>query len=136
MQMLVGYVYNFTNNYDNARTFYEDSLKIAADCSNERSKELALCNIGVIEAEKDFDQFMTGLGYNDVEIEGEEEKEKNEEIDYHNIDYQGNQGNQEQQEYEGYNENEGEIQGDEGEREEEQEREDEIDGEDAENMEQ
>lgn len=61
MQGLSGFVYNFCNNYDDAKDFYDNALKKAVDCENERAKAIALCNIGVIEAEKDFDEFLAGL---------------------------------------------------------------------------
>ena len=61
MQNLSGFIYNFCNNYDDAKDFYDNALKKAVDCENERSKAIALCNIGIIEAEKDFDEFISGL---------------------------------------------------------------------------
>lgn len=61
METLSGFVYNFCNNFEEAKDFYENALKKAGDCDNERSKAIALCNIGIIEAEKDYEDFITGL---------------------------------------------------------------------------
>ena len=65
MQNLSGFIYNFCNNYDDAKDFYDNALKKSVDCENERSKAIALCNIGIIEAEKDYDEFISGLNNDD-----------------------------------------------------------------------
>ena len=76
MMELCGFIYNFCSQLDQAKTFYENSLVKAEDTGDERSVCLSLCNIGIIEAEKDFDTFLSNL--DNVEEE-EEEQEKEEE---------------------------------------------------------
>ena len=38
-------MYNFYNNYDDVKDYYNNALKKAVDCEDERSKAIALCNI-------------------------------------------------------------------------------------------
>lgn len=61
MMELCGFIYNFCAQLEDAKTFYENSLTKAEETGNERSVSLSLCNMGIIEAEKDFDDFMDKL---------------------------------------------------------------------------
>ena len=62
MQILSGYIYNYTGNLDVSKDFYKKSLKNSLNCENERYKAVSLCNIGIIEADKDIDTFLENLG--------------------------------------------------------------------------
>ena len=62
MQILSGYIYNYTGDLDLSKDFYKNSLKNSIMCENERYKAISLCNIGIIEADKDIDEFMDNLG--------------------------------------------------------------------------
>ena len=143
MQILSGYIYNYTRDLDISKDFYKKSLKNSIICENERYKAISLCNIGIIEADKDIDEFLNNLGdpelsqkidfdYNDNdellnENQDEEEQQMKqlENMQQEEIDNgeQVNENNGEEHEegqhiengeYEG---NEGEIGGNEGENE-------------------
>ena len=62
IQILSGYVYNYKNDLDKAKDFYKSSLQNALLCENERYKQVSLCNIGIIEADKHIDEFWNNLG--------------------------------------------------------------------------
>jgi len=62
IQILSGYVYNYKGDLDKAKQFYKDSLQNSLLCENERYKHVSLCNIGIIEADKNIDEFWTQLG--------------------------------------------------------------------------
>ena len=62
MQILSGYIYNYTGDLDVSKDFYKQSLKNSLLCENERYKHVSLCNIGIIEADKDIDNFLVSLG--------------------------------------------------------------------------
>ena len=62
MQILSGYIYNYTRDLDISKDFYKKSLKNSIICENERYKAISLCNIGIIEADKDIDEFLNNLG--------------------------------------------------------------------------
>ena len=62
MQILSGYIYNYTGDLDVSKDFYKKSLKNSLMCENERYKHVSLCNIGIIEADKDIDDFLVSLG--------------------------------------------------------------------------
>lgn len=62
IQILSGYVYNYKGDLDKAKQFYKDSLQNSLICENERYKHVSLCNIGIIEADKNIDEFWTQLG--------------------------------------------------------------------------
>ena len=62
MQILSGYIYNYTRDLDISKDFYKKSLKNSLICENERYKAVSLCNIGIIEADKDIDEFLNNLG--------------------------------------------------------------------------
>ena len=66
MDLLNGFIYNFINNYDIAKDFYKKALNKAEECSNIEKVQLAIVNIGMIDAERNIDEYM-----NDV-IEGKE----------------------------------------------------------------
>lgn len=86
MQILSGYIYNYIGNLDLSKALYENSLINSINCENERYKHVSLCNMGIIEADKDIDIFLTTLGdpeeskklefnrYNPEEDEEEEEE--------------------------------------------------------------
>ena len=62
MQILSGYIYNYTGDLDISKDFYKKSLKNSLLCENERYKAVSLCNIGIIEADKDINEFLNNLG--------------------------------------------------------------------------
>ena len=62
MQILSGYIYNYIGDLDLSKDFYKKSLKNSLMCENERYKAISLCNIGIIEADKDIDEFLDDLG--------------------------------------------------------------------------
>ncbi len=62
MQILSGYIYNYTRDLDISKDFYKKSLKNSIICENERYKAISLCNIGIIEADKDINEFLNNLG--------------------------------------------------------------------------
>ena len=62
MQILSGYIYNYTGDLEVSKDFYKKSLKNSIMCENERYKAVSLCNIGIIEADKDIDDFLVSLG--------------------------------------------------------------------------
>ena len=62
IQILSGYIYNYTGDLDVSKDFYKKSLKNSLMCENERYKHVSLCNIGIIEADKDIDDFLVSLG--------------------------------------------------------------------------
>ena len=62
IQILSGYVYNYKGDLDEAKKFYKDSLQNSLLCENERYKHVSLCNIGIIEANKNIDEFWNNLG--------------------------------------------------------------------------
>ena len=121
MQILSGYIYNYIRNLDSSESFYKSALANSVTCENERYKAVSLCNIGIIEADKDIDIFLTNLGdpiksqnlkidYDDEdeqnENENEENEEQNEQQENNNMQYQEEENNmpninQRGQEYEG-----------------------------------
>ena len=58
MQLLNGYVFNYLGNIDVSKDFYKKSLIKAENISNEDKVRLSLCNIGLIEAERDIDDYV------------------------------------------------------------------------------
>ena len=62
MQILSGYIYNYTGELEVSKDFYKKSLKNSLMCENERYKAVSLCNIGIIEADKDINDFLFSLG--------------------------------------------------------------------------
>lgn len=61
MNQLCGYIFNFCNDLKESKSYYEKALNQAEELEDERAINLAICNIGVIEAEKDYDTFLTSL---------------------------------------------------------------------------
>ena len=84
MQVLSGYIYNYVGNLEISKDFYKSALSNSLSCENEKYKAVSLCNIGIINANKDFDLFMDTLcdpkcaekmmNANDEENEGEDEQ--------------------------------------------------------------
>ena len=66
MQILSGYIYNYTGDLEVSKDFYKKSLKNSLMCENERYKHVSLCNIGIIEADKDINDFLVSLGDPDL----------------------------------------------------------------------
>ena len=62
IQILSGYVYNYKTDLDKAKIFYKNSLQNSLLCENEHYKQVSLCNIGIIEADKHIDEFWENLG--------------------------------------------------------------------------
>ena len=116
MQILSGYIYNYTGNLDVSKDFYKKSLKNSLNCENERYKAVSLCNIGIIEADKDIDTFLENLGNpesaekldleyheNDELLKEEEQEEDQEQMQ------QLEKMEQEENDGEQVNENNGEV---------------------------
>ena len=78
MQILSGYIYNFIGDLDSSKEFYKKSLQNSITCENERYKAVSLCNIGIIEADKDINKFLDDLG--------DPEKSEKIDFDYHEND--------------------------------------------------
>ena len=116
IQILSGYVYNYKGDLDEAKKFYKDSLQNSLLCENERYKHVSLCNIGIIEANKNIDEFWNNLGdpelsknidfdnyENNELLEQYQEQELDEQKDQHQLenmqkdDDQDNKHYQEQQ---------------------------------------
>ena len=74
LRMLNGFIWNFCNKYDTAREFYENALEKAKEIESEKAKAVALCNLGVIEAEKDYEEYLNALEEGVYEKEGEEDE--------------------------------------------------------------
>lgn len=64
MLMTSGFINSLCNNNDNAIDIYTKSLKQATLSNNEHYKAVSLCNIGIIEANKDFDDYLSQLNLN------------------------------------------------------------------------
>lgn len=62
MQILTGYITNYIGKLEESKDFYKQSLRNSLMCENERYKAISLCNIGIIEADKDIDNFLVSLG--------------------------------------------------------------------------
>ena len=121
MQILSGYIYNYVRNLETSESFYKSALANSVTCENERYKAVSLCNIGIINADKDIDIFLTNLGdpiksqnlkidYDDEDEQNENEnvenEEQNEQQENNNMQYQEEENNmpninQRGQEYEG-----------------------------------
>ena len=110
IQILSGYVYNYKGDLDEAKKFYKDSLQNSLLCENERYKHVSLCNIGIIEANKNIDEFWNNLGdpelsknidfdnyENNELLEQYQEQELDEQKDQHQLEKQDNKHYSEQQ---------------------------------------
>ena len=80
MQILSGYIYNYTGDLEVSKDFYKKSLKNSIICENERYKAVSLCNIGIIEADKDIDDFLTNLGDPELSEKIDLEYKENDEL--------------------------------------------------------
>ena len=89
MRMLNGFIWNFCNKYDTAREFYENALEKAKEIESEKAKAVALCNLGVIEAEKDYEEYLNGL---EEGVYGKEEEEDEGEMDEGDEENNGDDG--------------------------------------------
>ena len=116
IQILSGYVYNYKGDLDEAKKFYKDSLQNSLLCENERYKHVSLCNIGIIEANKNIDEFWNNLGdpelsknidfdnyENNELLEQYQEQELDEQKDQHQLE---NMQKDEEQDNEHYQEQE------------------------------
>ena len=90
MQILSGYIYNFIGDLDSSKEFYKKSFNNSRFCENERYKAVSLCNIGIIEADKDINEFLDDLG--------DPEKSQKIDFDYHENDELLNENQNEEQE--------------------------------------
>ena len=97
MQILSGYIYNYIRNLDTSESFYKNALANSVTCENERYKAVSLCNIGIIEADKDIDIFLTNLG--------DPTKSQNMKLDYDEEEEEQNEEPNEQQNGEQYKAN-------------------------------
>ena len=80
MQILSGYIYNYTGDLEISKDFYKKSLKNSLISQNERYKAVSLCNIGIIEADKDIDNFMDNLGDPELSTKIDLEYKENDEL--------------------------------------------------------
>ena len=115
MQILSGYIYNYTGDLEVSKDFYKKSLKNSIICENERYKAVSLCNIGIIEADKDIDDYLVSLGDPELSEKIDFEYKENDELLNENQDQEQEQmkqlENMEQEEMdngEQVNENNGE----------------------------
>ena len=115
MQILSGYIYNYTGDLEVSKDFYKKSLKNSLICENERYKAVSLCNIGIIEADKDIDDYLVSLGDPELSEKIDFEYKENDELLNENQDQEQEQmkqlENMEQEEIdngEQVNENNGE----------------------------
>ena len=124
MQILSGYIYNYVRNLETSESFYKSALANSVTCENERYKAVSLCNIGIINADKDIDIFLTNLGdpvksqnmkidYDDEEElnENEEQNENQNEEQYknNNMEYQDEENNVQNINQEGQQEGYGDL---------------------------
>ena len=95
IQILSGYVYNYKGDLDEAKKFYKDSLQNSLLCENERYKHVSLCNIGIIEANKNIDEFWNNLGdpelSKNIDFDNYENKELLEQYQVQELDEQKDQ---------------------------------------------
>jgi hypothetical protein len=61
MLMITGFIHSFSDNYDNATEIYTKALKHANNSEHEFYKSLSLCNVGIIEANKDYEEYLNNL---------------------------------------------------------------------------
>ena len=80
MQILSGYIYNYTGDLEVSKDFYKKSLKNSLICENERYKAVSLCNIGIIEADKDIDDYLVSLGDPELSEKIDFEYKENDEL--------------------------------------------------------
>jgi len=80
MQILSGYIYNFTGDLEVSKDFYKKSLKNSLICENEKYKALSLCNIGIIEADKDIHDYLDSLGDPELSEKMNFDYQENEEL--------------------------------------------------------
>ena len=85
MRMLNGFIWNFCNKYDTAREFYENALEKAKEIESEKAKAVALCNLGVIEAEKDYEEYLNALEEGVYEKEGEINEDDRQDEEEHDV---------------------------------------------------
>lgn len=61
MLMVSGFVYNFYGNADEAMQIYSNAINKANAWESHNYQKVSLCNIGIIEAEKDFEEYLESL---------------------------------------------------------------------------
>ncbi len=66
MDLLNGFIYSYLQNYDISKDFYKKALIKSEECLNIDKIQLSLLNIGMVEAEKNIDEYMNCV------IEGKE----------------------------------------------------------------
>ena len=66
MDLLNGFIYSYLQNYDISKDFYKKALIKSEECLNIDKLQLSLLNIGMVEAEKNIDEYMNCV------IEGKE----------------------------------------------------------------
>ena len=74
MTGISGFIHNFCSELQKSQEFYRESREKAEETEDERAISLALCNIGIIEAEKDFEQFLEKINLKEEETKQEPEK--------------------------------------------------------------
>lgn len=61
MLIVTGFVYNIYRRSDLAKEIYNDALNKASSWEAQNYRSVSLCNIGIIEAEKDFEDYLNNL---------------------------------------------------------------------------
>ena len=90
MEILSGFILNFCGKLDNSKEFYERGLNKSREIGNERYKAISLCNMGIIEADKDIESFIENLNKEQEEYIKNTENEENEELNTQNEQQSGN----------------------------------------------
>jgi hypothetical protein len=90
MEILSGFILNFCGKLDNSKEFYERGLNKSREIGNERYKAISLCNMGIIEADKDIESFIENLNKEQEEYIKNTENEEKEELNTQNEQQSGN----------------------------------------------
>jgi len=100
MEVLSGFIFNFCGKLDVAKEFYERGLIKSRETGNERYKAVSLCNMGIIEADKDIESFIENLNKEQEEYIKNNGKEENENEENKNQNEEQENQEQENQEQE------------------------------------
>ena len=97
MEILSGFILNFCGKLDNSKEFYEKGYNKSKDVGNERYKAISLCNMGIIEADKDIESFIENLNKEQEEYIKNNEIEDKEDFNSQNDQQSGNIDNESQE---------------------------------------
>ena len=97
MEILSGFILNFCGKLDNSKEFYEKGYNKSKDVGNERYKAISLCNMGIIEADKDIESFIENLNKKQEEYIKNNEIEDKEDFNSQNDQQSGNIDNESQE---------------------------------------